>query len=162
MSHLNNRLWLVATMVMVTALPANNATAKELDQQTKKNLETAMRGEAYANLKYKAYAKKARDGGNEQLAKLFEKSANDEANEHFVLEAEALGLAKDNKSNLRDSVEGENYEYVKMYKEFSEQAAKAGDTQVAKIFDKIRADEAEHQDAYKAELLKMDHMHAAK
>jgi rubrerythrin len=157
-----NKLWLAGAMVIVTALSASTALAKDLDPQTKQNLETAMHGEAYANLKYKAYAKNARDGGNEELAMLFEKIARDEASEHFVLEADAAGLVKDNRKNLQDAVQNENYEYVKMYKEFSEQAAKAGDMQAAKVFDKIRADEAAHQEEYKAALLQLEHMHAAK
>lgn len=160
MSYLK-RILLTASLTTLIVFSAHITLAKDLDPQTKKNLETAMHGEAYANLKYRSYAEKAHVGGNEELAKLFEESADDEADDHFALEAKALGLVKDNTDNLRDAMEGENYENMTMYKEFSEQAAKAGDIEVARLFERIRADERAHQEAYKAELIKLQHMHAS-
>lgn len=144
------------TLLVLTSLAAHTALAKDLNPQTKKNLEAAMQGEAYANLKYRTYAEKAREGGNEELAKLFEESANVEAQEHFAREAAALGLAKGSTKDLADAMEGEHYENIKMYKEFSEQAAKAGDTAVAKLFEQIRVDEGDHYEAYKAALAKIE------
>lgn len=148
-------LALTAAVIALTGISANNAFAKDLNPQTKANLEAAMHGEAYANLKYQTYAAKARENGNEELAKLFEESANVEANEHFAREADALGLAKGSEEDLADAMEGEHYENIKMYKEFSEQAAKVGDTAVAKLFEQIRADEGDHYEAYKAALTKI-------
>lgn len=142
-------LTLSAAVIAVTSMTSYSAYAKELHPQTRKNLEAAMHGEAYANLKYMTFAEKARAGGNEELAKLFEESANVEANEHFAREADALGLAKGSEKDLADAMAGEEYENVKMYKEFSEQAAKVGDTAVAKLFEQIRADEGDHYAAYK-------------
>lgn len=155
MKH-THKLFMAATMLTLTAFSANAAMAKDLNPQTKKNLEAAMHGEAYANLKYRTYAEKARESGNEELAKLFEESADVEAHEHFAREASALGLAKGSTKDLADAMEGEHYENIKMYKEFSEQAAKVGDTEVAKLFEQIRVDEGDHYEAYKTALAKLD------
>ncbi|MDE1986963.1 MAG: rubrerythrin family protein [Alphaproteobacteria bacterium] len=131
---------------------ANAALAGDLSARTKKNLDAAMHGEAFANLKYRAYAEMARDSGKPELAKLFEQSANVEANEHFVREADALKLAKSNEANLLDAATGEHYENTKMYKEFAAQARQDGDVAVAKLFDQIASDEGDHYEAYKAAL----------
>ena len=155
MIYKKRALTIAVAAIALTALSSYPSFAKDLNPQTRKNLEAAMHGEAYANLKYHAYAKDARAAGNEELAKLFEDTANIEANDHFVSEASALGLAKGIEKDLEDSMKGEHYENVKMYKEFSEQAAKAGDTEVAKLFEEIRADEGKHYEAYKAALAKI-------
>jgi rubrerythrin len=155
MIYKKRALTIAVAAIALTALSSYPSFAKDLNPQTRKNLEAAMHGEAYANLKYHAYAKDARAAGNEELAKLFEDTANVEANDHFVSEASALGLAKGSEKNLEDAMEGEHYENVKMYKDFSEQAAKAGDTEVARLFEDIRADEGKHYEAYKAALAKI-------
>ncbi len=145
------------TQIAVAALAvglisANAASAGELSARTKKNLETAMHGEAYANLKYRAYAEMARDTGKPELAKVFEQSANVEANEHFAREADALKLAKSNEANLMDAAAGEHYENTKMYKQFAAEARQDGDVATAKLFDQIAADEGDHYAAYQAAL----------
>lgn len=131
------------------------ASAETLDAQTRKNLETAMHGEAFANLKYKAYAEAARARGNEELARLFEESANVEANEHFAREAGALGLAGLDAANLADAMAGERYENTKMYTGFADQAEKAGNKKVAELFRQIAVDEGDHYAQYKDALAKL-------
>ena len=84
----------VATALTLGLLSASLASAGELSPRTKQNLETAMHGEAYANLKYLTYAEMARKSGRPELAALFELTANVEANEHFAREADALKLAR--------------------------------------------------------------------
>ena len=102
-----------------TALAAAPAVAESgLGAQTKKNLEAAMHGEAYANLKYLAYAEFARKNGHPDVAKIFDEAANVEANEHFAREADALGLVKSDDANLADAAAGEQYENTKMYIDF--------------------------------------------
>lgn len=114
-----------------------------------------MHGEAYANLKYKAYAQKARESGKNELAGLFETAANVEANEHFAREADALRLAKADDLNLVNAMAGENYENTTMYKQFAQQAREDGDIAVAKLFEQIAADEGDHYEAYKRMLTQM-------
>ena len=140
----------VATALTLGLLSASLASAGELSPRTKQNLETAMHGEAYANLKYLTYAEMARKSGRPELAALFELTANVEANEHFAREADALKLAKTSEENLLDATAGEQYEYTKMYKEFAKQAREDGDLAAAKLFEQIAEDEGDHYSAYMA------------
>jgi rubrerythrin len=87
-----------------------------------------MHGEAFAYAKYLLYAEHARKGGNQELADLFEKTANTERFEHFAEEAELAGLVGSDAENLRDAIKGESYEIDIMYLEFAGQAKAAGDT----------------------------------
>lgn len=129
--------------------------AKPLSAQTRANLEAAMHGEAYANLKYLRYADQAEAAGKPALAKLFRASANIEANEHFDREAQALQLGGANSANLEDAMAGEHYENVTMYVNFAKQAEADGDVKVAAMFRQIAVDEGTHYDAYKAALAKL-------
>jgi rubrerythrin len=128
---------------------AGVVNADTLSPQTRKNLETAMHGEAFANLKYLAYAEAARAHGDERLAKLFAASANVEANEHFAREADALGLGGSDVANLTDAVAGEHYENSMMYAQFADDAEKVGDRKAASLFRQIAADEGDHYKQYK-------------
>lgn len=133
------------------SLPANSAFAADtLNEQTKKNLEAAMHGEAFANLKYQAYAEHARKSGQPEVAKLFDENANVEANEHYAREADALGLVSSDEANLLDGMAGEHYEYTQMYVDFAKQAEAVGDNKVAALFRQIAADENDHYASYKA------------
>jgi rubrerythrin len=131
-----------ALAAIVSTGPA--LAADTLSPQTRENLQAAMHGEAFANLKYRRYAEVAREGGNEALAKLFEDSANVEANEHFAREADALKLDGTNAANLLDAMAGEKYENKTMYIGFADQAQKAGDLKTAALFRQIAADEGDH------------------
>jgi rubrerythrin len=147
------RSFLVVGAISGAAVAAAPGYAEEtLNPQTKKNLETAMHGEAFANLKYQAYAEHARKSGHPQIAKLFDDNANVEASEHFAREADALGLAKSDEANLSDGVTGEQYENSKMYAQFANEADAAGDKKVAALFRQIAADEGDHYAAYKKAL----------
>lgn len=142
---------LLAGVALVASLSAGQAMAADaLAPQTRENLSAAMHGEAFANLKYRRYAEVARDAGKEKLAKLFEDSANVEANEHFAREADALKLDGTNAANLLDAMAGEKYENKTMYISFADQAEKAGDLKTAAMFRQIAADEGDHYARYKA------------
>lgn len=132
------------TTAVAVALSAGAASAQDLNPQTRANLEAAMHGEAFANLKYLRYAEVARESGNAELAQLFESSANVEANEHFAREADALKLDGTNEANLVDAMAGEQYENVTMYVGFADQAQAAGDTRAAAMFRQIASDEGDH------------------
>lgn len=143
----------IAFAALCAAAPVSMALAAEpassaLDATTRRNLDAAMHGEAYANLKYLLYAAKAREAGNEQLAALFEEAANVEANEHFAREADALGLVGSNEANLLDAMAGERYENEKMYASFATQADSVGDARVASLFRQIAEDEGDHHQQY--------------
>ena len=79
--------------------------------KTEKNLQEAFAGESMARNKYTFFASKARKDGFEQIAALFEETANNEK-EHAklwfkLLEGEELHGTAD---NLKAAAEGENYE----------------------------------------------------
>ena len=128
----------------------------KLKPQTLKNLSTAMHGEAFAYAKYLLYAEHARKGGNTALADLFENTAKVERLEHLAEEAELAGVVASDAENLKDSINGENYEVTTMYREFAEQARAVGDKAAADRFEEIRKDEMKHRDSFKAELAKID------
>ncbi len=142
---------LLTGAALVFSISAGSAFAADaLAPQTRENLQAAMHGEAFANLKYHRYAEVAREAGDEELAKLFEDSANVEANEHFAREADALKLDGTSAANLLDAMAGEKYENKTMYITFADQAEKAGDVKTAALFRQIAADEGDHYDRYKA------------
>jgi|TARA_R110000787_G_scaffold191660_6_gene303097 rubrerythrin len=155
---MNRTLFAAAASVAVlmsTSAIAAPPEGKPLSPQTRTNLEAAMHGEAYANLKYLRYADQAEAAGKPALAKLFRASANIEANEHFDREAQALQLGGANSANLGDAMAGEHYENVTMYVNFAKQAEADGDRKVAAMFRQIAIDEGTHYDAYKAALAKL-------
>jgi|SRR5579863_533476 len=125
------------------------------DQRTLDNLSTAMHGEAFAYVKYLLYAEHARKSGNQELADLFEKTANTERFEHFAEEAQLAGLVGSDADNLKDAIKGEAYEIDTMYLEFAQKAKGAGDTAAADRFEEIRHDEMGHRDAFKIALAKL-------
>ena len=139
------------------ALAGPAETQKPLAPQTKANLEAAMHGEAFANLKYQRYADLADAHGEKDLARLFRQSANVEASEHFDREAQALQLGGADPINLMDAMAGEHHEYTQMYLDYAKQAAAAGDSKVAAMFLQIAHDEETHYKTYKDALAQLHH-----
>lgn len=154
-----NKILLTAATSVAVLLSGSVLAAPPAEQplaaQTRANLEAAMHGEAYANLKYLRYAEQADAAGKPALAKLFRESANIEANEHFDREAQALQLGGTNAANLEDAMAGEHYENITMYINFAREAEASGDLKVAAMFRQIAVDEGTHYDAYKAALAKL-------
>src|ERR1019366_6053926 len=88
--------------------------AAELSQETLRNLNTAMHGEADAACKDPADAEVARKRGTEALPRFFEDPANVEANEHLASEAAASGLVSFDARNLGPAMAGDYQEHTKM------------------------------------------------
>lgn len=141
--------------VAAAALSGLGYAAGSLQASTKSDLSDAMHGEAFATLKYQAYADAARAHGNAELAKLFEQTADVEHREHFAEHARLAGLVGSDTDNLRDAISGENYETTEMYPRMAQHAQAAGDLEVAQHFLEVGADEAKHRDAFKAALGKL-------
>jgi rubrerythrin len=81
---------------------------------TPENLKEAFAGESQANRKYLAFAKKAEEDGFPNIARLFRTTAEAEtihAHGHLA----ALGGIKPTAENLQAAIDGETYEYTKMY-----------------------------------------------
>ena len=95
--------------------------------KTEKNLLTAFAGESQARNKYTYYASQARKDGYEQIAAIFEETANNEK-EHAKLWFKELNNGEIPKTleNLKDAANGENYEWTTMYEEFAKTAKEEG------------------------------------
>ena len=91
--------------------------------KTEKNLMTAFAGESQARNKYNFYAKVAKEEGYEQIAELFDITANNEK-EHAKLWFKALhgDTIPDTLTNLADAAAGEIYEWTDLYAKFAEEA----------------------------------------
>ena len=117
--------------------------------KTEVNLMTAFAGESQARNKYTYYASKARKDGYEQIAAIFEETANNEK-EHAKLWFKELheGNIPSTEENLEDAANGENYEWTEMYKEFAKTAKEEGFDRIAYLFEEVAKIEKEHEDRY--------------
>ena len=124
--------------------------AKELKgTKTEKNLAAAFAGESQARNKYTYFASVARKEGYEQIAALFEATANNEK-EHAKLWFKELGGIGDTAQNLAAAAEGENYEWTDMYETFAREAEEEGFTALAWKFRAVAAIEKSHEERYRA------------
>jgi len=115
--------------------------------KTIENLKAAFAGESQARNKYTFFAEVARQEGYHYIAKVFDESAANEqrhANDHFKL----LGGVGDTVANLKEAIEGENYETVTMYPDFAKEADAEGNREAANLFRQIAKVEALHRDRY--------------
>ena len=117
--------------------------------QTEKNLETAFAGESQARNKYTYFASKAKKEGFEQIAALFEETANNEK-EHAKLWFKELQGIGSTAENLAAAAEGENFEWTDMYAGFAETAEKEGFPELAARFRGVAAIEKRHEERYRA------------
>ena len=117
--------------------------------KTEANLMAAFAGESQARNKYTYYASQAKKDGYEQIAAIFEETANNEK-EHAKMWFKELhgGKVPDTLTNLKDAASGENYEWTEMYKEFAEVAKEEGFTRIAKLFEEVAKIEKHHEERY--------------
>ena len=117
--------------------------------KTEANLMAAFAGESQARNKYTYYASKARKDGYEQIAAIFEETANNEK-EHAKLWFKELhnGDIPSTLENLKDAADGENYEWTDMYKEFAKTAKEEGFNRIAYLFEEVAKIEKEHEERY--------------
>ena len=118
--------------------------------RTEQNLMTAFAGESQARNKYTYYASKARKEGYNQIADLFEETANNEK-EHAKIWFKLLhdGEVPTTSVNLLDAAEGENYEWTDMYAGFAKVAKEEGFTRIAFLFEKVGEIEKHHEERYR-------------
>ncbi len=118
--------------------------------KTEQNLMAAFAGESQARNKYTYYASKAKKEGYEQIAALFEETANNEK-EHAKMWFKELhgGEVPTTAENLLDAAEGENYEWTDMYAEFAKTAREEGFTRIALLFEGVAKIEKEHEERYR-------------
>ena len=119
--------------------------------KTEQNLMAAFAGESQARNKYTYYASKAKKDGYEQIAAIFEETANNEK-EHAKMWFKELhdGEVPSTLENLNDAADGENYEWTDMYKEFAETAREEGFDRIANLFEGVAEIEKHHEERYRA------------
>ena len=117
--------------------------------QTEKNLLKAFAGESEARNKYTYYASKAKKDGYEQIAAIFEETANNEK-EHAKIWFKLLhgGAVPSTIENLKDAAGGENYEWTQMYQEFANTAKEEGFDDIANLFLMVADIEKHHEERY--------------
>jgi rubrerythrin len=98
---------------------------------TLKNLESALAGESMAHIKYRYFAKIAREEGFEDVAKHFEHTADQEI-KHAWGHLELLIGKPTTKECLEKAIAGETYEYTEMYPQFEAIAIREGEIEAAK------------------------------
>ena len=125
--------------------------------KTEQNLMTAFAGESQARNKYTYYASKARKDGFEQIARIFEETANNEK-EHAKIWFKELhgGSVPSTAENLLDAATGENYEWTDMYAGFAATAKEEGFTRLAYLFEAVAKIEKEHEERYRTLLANVE------
>jgi rubrerythrin len=109
------------------------------------NLESAFAGESMAHIKYRYFAKLAREAGAEDVAKIFEETAEQEVMHAFghldlLYPKGQLTPAK----SLEIAIEGETYEYTEMYPKFRHLAVEEGNQAAAAEYDEQIAESKQH------------------
>ena len=119
------------------------------ESKTYQNLMTAFAGESQARNKYTYFASAAKKEGYEQIAAIFEETANNEK-EHAKMWFKLLndGAVPSTKENLKSAAEGENYEWTDMYDSFAKEAEEEGFTEIANKFRLVAAIEKSHEERY--------------
>ncbi len=117
--------------------------------KTEQNLMTAFAGESQARNKYTYYASAAKKEGYEQIAAIFQETADNEK-EHAKLWFKALHGDKipETPVNLADAAAGENYEWTQMYAQFAQEAKEEGFARLEYQFAAVGAIEKHHEERY--------------
>ena len=118
--------------------------------KTEKNLMEAFAGESQARNKYTYFASKAKKEGYEQIAAIFQETADNEK-EHAKLWFKLLngGEIPTTADNLLAAAEGENYEWTAMYERMAKEAKEEGFDRIAYLFTEVGKIEKEHEERYK-------------
>jgi rubrerythrin len=138
----------------------SNAQRPEI--KTLANLEAAFAGESMAHIKYRYFAKLAREAGDEETARTFEETANQEVAHAFghldllypkaeMTPAKALQIA----------IDGETYEYTEMYPGFQKTAEAEGNAAAAAEMNEQIEESKVHAAQFRATLEKAQKRFAA-
>ena len=118
--------------------------------KTEKNLMDAFAGESQARNKYTYFASKAKKEGYEQIAAIFQETADNEK-EHAKMWFKLLngGEIPSTEENLLAAAEGENFEWTDMYERMAEEAKEEGFNHIAFLFSEVAKIEKEHEERYR-------------
>ncbi|MDO9012581.1 MAG: rubrerythrin family protein [Gallionella sp.] len=119
------------------------------------NLEAAFAGESMAHIKYRYFAKIARAAGDEETAKVFEETANQEV-QHALGHLDLLypKATLTTQRCLQMAIEGETYEYTEMYPGFLKTAQAEGNAAAVSEISEQISESMEHAELFKATLEK--------
>ena len=127
---------------------------------TLSNLESALAGESMAHVKYRYFAKIAREEGFEDVAKHFEHTADQEIL-HAWGHLELLIGKPSTKECLEKAIEGETYEFTTMYPQFKQNAEWEKQMAAAREFDEQIHESVEHAEQFREVLAKAEKRFAA-
>ena len=118
--------------------------------KTEKNLQEAFAGESQARNKYSYWSSKAKKDGYQQIAAIFEETANNEK-EHAKMWFKLLegGSIKSTPENLAAAAAGENFEWTDMYDRMAREAEEEGFDEIAAKFRGVAAIEKHHEERYR-------------
>lgn len=122
---------------------------KYVGTETEKNLRSAFSGESEARNKYTYFASVAKKEGYEQIAALFQKTADNEK-EHAKMWFKELNGIGNTADNLKAAAEGENYEWTDMYEGFAKTAEEEEFPELAAKFRLVAEIEKHHEERYRA------------
>ncbi len=117
--------------------------------KTERNLEAAFAGESQARNKYTFFAAKAKQDGFEQIAQIFQTTADNEK-EHAEIWFKELGGIGTTARNLSSAADGENFEWTNMYADFAKTAEEEGFPELAAKFRLVADIEKHHEERYRA------------
>jgi len=135
---------------------------KRPEIKTMQNLESAFAGESMAHIKYRYFAKLARAAGDEETARTFEATADQEIMHAFghldlLYPAASMTPAR----ALQIAIDGETYEYTEMYPGFRKTAEEEGNAAALAEIDEQITESKEHAERFHATLLKAQKRFAA-
>ena len=132
--------------------------------ETEKNLLKAFAGESQARNRYSYFATQAKKEGLEQMAAIFEETANQEkehakrffkflqGGEVEITETFSAGVIGTTMENLIAAAQGEHHEWSELYPASAKTAREEGFEAIAKAFEAISIAEKRHEDRYLAML----------
>lgn len=121
------------------------------ESKTMQNLGEGFAGESMANRKYLAFSQQAEAEGYARVAALFRATAEAETI-HALAHFKAMGKLKDTPQNLQAAIDGETYEFTKMYPDFLVDAEAEGNAAAIRSFKLAKAAEEVHAELYRKAL----------
>lgn len=165
-NHLLGKLLTIPDCIYVTITFNYPNTSYQMDKKsikgtkTEHNLLAAFAGESQARSRYTLFAKKAKEEGYRQIAKVFKMTAKQEMShaELFFSKLEGgvvtiqagypAGVVGDTITNLREAAAGEREEWSDLYANFAQTAVDEGFPEIAALFKMVAKVEVEHEQRY--------------
>ena len=125
--------------------------------KTEKKLKEAFAGESQARNKYTFFASQAKKDGYEQIAEIFQETAeNEKAHAKMWYKLLNGGKISSTAENLKEAANGENYEWTDMYEKMAKEAREEGFDHIAYLFEEVGKIEKEHEQRFKDLLDKVE------